>query len=128
MPCSNQPALHQQRRGGFWRGTGGTSRWDEREGWCSHLHLSPLHSFLSPSPSNSPSGLTFTLYLFSTRLRMRMCGVTLFILHCPLWPLSLYNGTTLQYTIAVRMPRRHILGYVVKTVSEKCCFISLGCF
>ena len=63
MHSSNLPEPHQQRRAGFWRGTGGTARWDESEGCCSHLHLSPLRSAF-PLRLNSPTGLTFTLYLF----------------------------------------------------------------
>lgn len=82
VPSSNQPELHQTRRGGFWRGTGGTARWDEREGWCSHLHqLYHLYLLFFPTHfvSNFPSGLTFTLFITS------ICRFTLFILYCPLF-------------------------------------------
>lgn len=79
MPSSSQHELHQQRRGGLWRGTGGNTRWDEREEWCSHLHLSPRRCFFPHFVE--PSGLT--CYLFSAHLCARMCPVILFILYSP---------------------------------------------
>lgn len=79
VPSSQQPELRQRRRGGLFQGTGGAARWDEREGWCSHLHLSPPGSFFSLSSlSNSPTGITFWLYLLG------LCRVILPTLCCPL--------------------------------------------
>lgn len=110
VPGNKQPELHQQRRGGFWRGTGGTARWDERDGWCSHLHLSPRSSFF-------PLCLTLLLgshsHLHSSHLCVSMCRVTLFILH-----LHTVHSASCR-SCSTNSKGAQDAAYLVKTVSER---------
>lgn len=60
VPGSEQPELRQTRGAGFWRGTGGTARWDERK-----VLYDAVTSTHHLTRSNFPSGLVFTHTLCS---------------------------------------------------------------